>query len=116
MENQVDDENVDMEDVNASNLSDEQICAKLNDYETQIRIFSARKGYVKNKLDIEKESHNQMMETTQKLEEEIASIIEKIAFLEGKMLELLPCPVPHLSIILKLKLLRKDALSLLSAH
>ncbi|GFR22441.1 hypothetical protein TNCT_365691 [Trichonephila clavata] len=46
-------------------------------------------------LLIDKEFNGDMTETAKKLEEEIASIAKKIASLEGKMLELLPCPVPH---------------------
>ncbi|GFQ86073.1 hypothetical protein TNCT_348651 [Trichonephila clavata] len=44
---------------------------------------------------LKKESPNQTMEATQKLEEETASITEMIAFLEGKMLEFLSCSVSH---------------------
>ncbi|GFR17779.1 hypothetical protein TNCT_500871 [Trichonephila clavata] len=46
-------------------------------------------------LLIEKEFNGDMTETAKKLEGEIASIAEKIVTLEGKMLVLLPCPVPH---------------------
>ncbi|GFR00872.1 uncharacterized protein TNCT_52771 [Trichonephila clavata] len=46
-------------------------------------------------LLIENEFNGEMTETAKKLEEEATSTAEKIATLEGKMLELFPCPVPH---------------------
>ncbi|GFY50753.1 hypothetical protein TNIN_128111 [Trichonephila inaurata madagascariensis] len=44
--------------------------------------------------DIEKSSPGPTTETTQKLEDDAATLDEKIKDLEGNMLELLPCPVP----------------------
>ncbi|GFR25228.1 hypothetical protein TNCT_559701 [Trichonephila clavata] len=86
-----------MEDDDASILSDEQKCVKLKGFNKQIRIFTARKGYVTKMLDIERNNSNPMMETTQKLEEATDSLTERLQSLikiEGKMLEFLPCPVP----------------------
>ncbi|GFR18690.1 hypothetical protein TNCT_293201 [Trichonephila clavata] len=82
MEIQDDDQNVDMEDVSVSDLSDEHKCIKIKLAEKQFRIFNAREKYVTSMLGIEKESHNQATETAKKLEEETASILEKIAVLE----------------------------------
>ncbi|GFR22686.1 uncharacterized protein TNCT_607531 [Trichonephila clavata] len=66
MENQVDDQNVDMEDVNASNLSDEQKCAKLTRFEKQIQIFTARKDYGLA-LSIPQCKHNLKAKTSKKI-------------------------------------------------
>ncbi|GFQ99427.1 uncharacterized protein TNCT_367411 [Trichonephila clavata] len=93
MEFQYDVQSVDMEDVDASTLTDEQIC--ICDYDTKINIYDAREIYVGKMIRIEKEFNDESTETARKLEEEATSIAEKIASLESKMLELLPCPVPH---------------------
>ncbi|GFQ66499.1 hypothetical protein TNCT_546971 [Trichonephila clavata] len=95
MEFQDQDQSLDMEDVDASILTDEQICLMILDLETKINTFNARKGYVAKMLLIDREFNGDMKNTARKLEEETASINVTIASLEGKMLKLLPCPVPH---------------------
>ncbi|GFQ95983.1 hypothetical protein TNCT_559021 [Trichonephila clavata] len=97
MENRDKAQNVEMEDFDASDLTDLQLCAQLDAYHKQILIFTARKGYIKRMMDIETECSDDEdgTETKQKLDEENASIDEKIAVLEAKMLKILPCPVPQ---------------------
>ncbi|GFR11289.1 hypothetical protein TNCT_7621 [Trichonephila clavata] len=95
MEFQDEVQSVDMEDVDASTLTDEQISIMILDFETRIKIFNARKGYISKMLLIGTEFNGEMTETAKKLEEEATSIAKKIASLEVKMLELLPCPVPN---------------------
>ncbi|GFQ68058.1 hypothetical protein TNCT_179891 [Trichonephila clavata] len=48
--------------------------------------------YVTKMMDIDKGFNNQMTETVKKLEEETASIMEKIAFLEGPAEQVLRLP------------------------
>ncbi|GFR14972.1 hypothetical protein TNCT_351021 [Trichonephila clavata] len=84
-----------MEDLDASTLTDDQIFCTIHDYETKIKIYNARKIYIGKMIHIENEFNGEMTETAKKLEEEAASVAGKIAALEGKMLELFPCPMPH---------------------
>ncbi|GFT58573.1 uncharacterized protein TNCV_1250411 [Trichonephila clavipes] len=74
-----------------------------------MRIFSARKKYVAELLEIEKESNGLMTEMAQKSEEEMTSLDEKINILEGKMLELLPCPIALCSHNSKNKAVKRTA-------
>ncbi|GFW03390.1 hypothetical protein TNCV_4939231 [Trichonephila clavipes] len=94
MELQSDDQCVIMEKINPQTLTDQQKCTNLQSIDKQIRIFTARKYYVMEMLDIEKSIPGPTSETTQKLEADAASLDEKIKALEGNMLELLPCLVP----------------------
>ncbi|GFQ73868.1 uncharacterized protein TNCT_422711 [Trichonephila clavata] len=73
---------VDMEDVDASTLTDDQICFTILDYETKIKIYNARKTYVAKMILMENEFNGEMTETAKKLEEKATSIAEKIASLE----------------------------------
>ncbi|GFX75396.1 uncharacterized protein TNCV_1724101 [Trichonephila clavipes] len=59
----------------------------------EMRIFTARKTYVSELLEIEKVTNGPRTETAQKSEAEMTSLDEKINILEGKMNELLPCLV-----------------------
>ncbi|GFY27895.1 uncharacterized protein TNCV_243591 [Trichonephila clavipes] len=64
----------------------------------EMRIFSARKNYVSELLEIEEETNGPRTETAQKSEVEMKSLDEKINVLGGKMNEFLPCPIalcPH---------------------
>ncbi|GFX07220.1 uncharacterized protein TNCV_2971971 [Trichonephila clavipes] len=74
-----------------------------------MRIFFARKKYVSELLEIEKENNGPMTETAQKSEEEMTSLDEKINILEGKMLELLPCPIALCSHNSKNKAVKRTA-------
>ncbi|GFT45606.1 uncharacterized protein TNCV_1055591 [Trichonephila clavipes] len=93
MENLSVDQSVEMEEINPQIATDQQKCNNLQSIDKQIRIFVARKEYVSQMLDIEKSIPGPTTETTQKLEEDAASLDEKIKALEGNMSELLPCPV-----------------------
>ncbi|GFR32952.1 hypothetical protein TNCT_398631 [Trichonephila clavata] len=83
-----------MEDLSTSIRTDEQKCAELQSFGKQICIFTARREYVAEMINIEKSIPSRTPETTQKLEEVAASVDEKIKMLESKMFEFLPCPVP----------------------
>ncbi|GFQ86908.1 uncharacterized protein TNCT_111961, partial [Trichonephila clavata] len=83
-----------MEDISASTLTEEQRCTKISGLETQIQIFDARKNYVLTMIDIDKRNKHPLPETMPKLEGELKSVKEKIIFLEGKLNDSLPCPVP----------------------
>ncbi|GFV62595.1 hypothetical protein TNCV_2528201 [Trichonephila clavipes] len=57
MEQQADDQSIIMEDLGPpSPLTDEQRCMKLKSFEKEVWIFSARKDYVSEMLEIEKVS------------------------------------------------------------
>ncbi|GFT61933.1 uncharacterized protein TNCV_4497341 [Trichonephila clavipes] len=94
MENLSDDQSVIMEEFDPQNITDEQKCNNLKSIDKQIKIYTARKDYIKNMLNIEKSIPGPTNETSQLLEAEDAGLDDKIKALEGKMLEFLPCPVP----------------------
>ncbi|GFV96373.1 uncharacterized protein TNCV_2869511 [Trichonephila clavipes] len=94
MENLSDDQSVIMEEFDPQNITDEQKCNNLKSIDKQIKIYTARKDYIKNMLNIEKSIPGPTNETSQLLEAEAAGLDDKIKALEGKMLEFLPCPVP----------------------
>ncbi|GFW56099.1 probable RNA-directed DNA polymerase from transposon X-element [Trichonephila clavipes] len=83
-----------MEEFDPQNITDEQKCNNLKSIDKQIKIYTARKDYIKNMLNIEKSIPGPTNETSQQLEAEAAGLDDKIKALEGKMLEFLPCPVP----------------------
>ncbi|GFR30155.1 uncharacterized protein TNCT_240981 [Trichonephila clavata] len=83
-----------MEDISASTLTEEQRCTKISGLETQIQIFDARKDYVLTMIEIDKRNKHPLPETMPKLEGELKFVKEKIIFLEGKLNDSLPCPVP----------------------
>ncbi|GFW86181.1 uncharacterized protein TNCV_4778941 [Trichonephila clavipes] len=89
-----DDQSVIMEEIDPQNITDEQKCNNLKSIDKQIKIFTARKDYIRTMLNIEKSIPGPTNETFQKLEAEAAGLEEKIRALEGNMLEFLPCPVP----------------------
>ncbi|GFY62465.1 uncharacterized protein TNIN_135111 [Trichonephila inaurata madagascariensis] len=99
MEQAVDDQCINMEDLGPPTpLSDEQRCLKLKSFDKEVRIFSVRKDYISEMLEIEKTMPSPTPETTQKLETELRTLDDKIKELEGKMTEFLPCPIalcPH---------------------
>ncbi|GFQ99259.1 hypothetical protein TNCT_685361 [Trichonephila clavata] len=72
MENRDEAQNVEMEDSDASNPTDLQLCAQLDAYHNQILIFTARKGYIKKMMEIEADCSDDedATETKQKLDEE----------------------------------------------
>ncbi|GFR10282.1 hypothetical protein TNCT_437591 [Trichonephila clavata] len=77
------DQCVDMEDITASSLTEEQRCTKISGLETQIQIFDARKDYVLKMIEIDKKNKHPLPETMPKLEGELKFVKEKIIFLEG---------------------------------
>ncbi|GFW02630.1 hypothetical protein TNCV_2456441 [Trichonephila clavipes] len=82
-----------MEEINPQTVTDQQKCNHLQSIDKQIQIFTIRKNYVSQMLDVEKNIPGPTPENTLKLEEEAAGLDEKIKALEGNMSELLPCPV-----------------------
>ncbi|GFU51188.1 uncharacterized protein TNCV_966771 [Trichonephila clavipes] len=94
MENLCGDQSVIMEEIDPQTITDEQKCTNLKSIDKQIRVFTARKDYVMQMLNIEKSISGPTTETTQKLEADAAGLDEKIRAIEGNMLELLPFPVP----------------------
>ncbi|GFX78120.1 uncharacterized protein TNCV_5134681 [Trichonephila clavipes] len=93
MENLSVDQSVEMEEINPQTVTDQQKCNQLHSIDKQLKIFSVRKEYVSQMLDVEKTSLGPTPETILKLEEEASGLDEKIKALEGNMSELLPCPV-----------------------
>ncbi|GFU12848.1 uncharacterized protein TNCV_3574111 [Trichonephila clavipes] len=59
----------------------------------EIKIFSIRKDYVAKMLEVEESDPSNNKETKVTLEAELKSLEEKIAILEGKMTDYLPCPI-----------------------
>ncbi|GFX34057.1 uncharacterized protein TNCV_912581 [Trichonephila clavipes] len=59
----------------------------------EIKIFSIRKDYVAQMLEVEESDPSNNKETKVTLEAELKSLEEKIAILEGKMTDYLPCPI-----------------------
>ncbi|GFW43845.1 uncharacterized protein TNCV_2854781 [Trichonephila clavipes] len=94
IENMPEAQSVEMEEINPQTVTDQQKCKNLQSIDKQIRIFVARKEYVTQMLGNEKSIPGPTTETTQKLEDDAASLDDKIKALEGNMSELLPCPVP----------------------
>ncbi|GFV29540.1 hypothetical protein TNCV_4489941 [Trichonephila clavipes] len=82
---------------------------KLKSIEKEVRIFSARKDYVSDMLEIEKSIPSPTPEATQTLEAELMSLEEKIKVLEGKMTEYLPCPIHNY----KFKAVKRPAYSVI---
>ncbi|GFU45538.1 uncharacterized protein TNCV_4774461 [Trichonephila clavipes] len=96
MEAPVDDQCINMEDLGPPSppkFPDELRCSQIKSVQMEMRIFTARKTYVSELLEIEKETNGPRTETAQKSEAEMTSLDEKINILEGKMNELLPCPI-----------------------
>ncbi|GFQ96204.1 uncharacterized protein TNCT_211661 [Trichonephila clavata] len=90
----VDDQSVQMEDVSIpTHLSDEEKCAKLKCFEKEVNIFTARMDYVQDMLKIEKIDDTPNKETMEQLSSELQNLERKVKFLEGKVIEFLPCPV-----------------------
>ncbi|GFX03215.1 probable RNA-directed DNA polymerase from transposon X-element [Trichonephila clavipes] len=82
MENLSDDQSVIMEEIDPQNITDEQKCNNLKSIDKQIKIFTARKDYIRTMLNIEKSIPGPTNETTQKLEAEAAGLDDKIKALE----------------------------------
>ncbi|GFY62843.1 uncharacterized protein TNIN_429041 [Trichonephila inaurata madagascariensis] len=91
MEQQVDDQSVTMEDLGPPPppLTDEQRCLNLHGLDKEVSIFTARKDYITEMLEIEKSIPSPTPETTQAGggSEEFDA---KIKILEGKRTEFLP--------------------------
>ncbi|GFY77270.1 uncharacterized protein TNIN_236231 [Trichonephila inaurata madagascariensis] len=85
MENHSDDHSVIMEEIDPPTLTDEQKCTNLQSIDKQIRIFTARKDYITEMLNIEKSIPGPTTETTQKMEAEAASLDVEIKALEAKL-------------------------------
>ncbi|GFW90823.1 uncharacterized protein TNCV_2418181 [Trichonephila clavipes] len=83
MENLSDDHSVIMEENDPQNITDEQKCNNLKSIDKQIKIFTARKDYIRTMLNIEKSIPGPTNETSQKLEAEAAGLDEKIRALEA---------------------------------
>ncbi|GFV84658.1 uncharacterized protein TNCV_4296411 [Trichonephila clavipes] len=112
MEAPVDDQCINMEDLGPPSppkFPDELRCSQIKSVQMEMRIFTARKTYVSELLEIEKETNGPRTVTAQKSEEEITSLDEKINILEGKMLELLPCPIALCSHNSKNKAVKRTA-------
>ncbi|GFU20590.1 uncharacterized protein TNCV_3368741 [Trichonephila clavipes] len=84
MENLSDDQSVIMEEFDPQNITDEQKCNNLKSIDKQIKIYTARKDYIKNMLNIEKSIPGPTNETSQLLEAEAAGLDDKIKALEGE--------------------------------
>ncbi|GFV05285.1 uncharacterized protein TNCV_224971 [Trichonephila clavipes] len=82
MENLSDDQSVIMEELDPQNITDEQKCNNLKSIDKQIKIYTARKDYIKNMLNIEKSIPGPTNETSQLLEAEAAGLDDKIKALE----------------------------------
>ncbi|GFU08884.1 uncharacterized protein TNCV_1317851 [Trichonephila clavipes] len=82
MENLSDDQSVIMEEFDPQNITDEQKCNNLKSIDKQIKIYTARKDYIKNMLNIEKSIPGPTNETSQQLEAEAAGLDDKIKALE----------------------------------
>ncbi|GFW59863.1 nucleic-acid-binding protein from transposon X-element [Trichonephila clavipes] len=76
-----------------ANCSDEQRCMQIKSVAKEIKIFSIRKDYVAKMLEVEESDPSKYKETKVTLETELKSLEEKIAILEGKMTDYLPCPI-----------------------
>ncbi|GFT22325.1 hypothetical protein TNCV_3273201 [Trichonephila clavipes] len=76
MENLSDDQSVIMEEIDPQNITDEQKCNNLKSIDKQIKIFTARKDYIRTMLNIEKSITGPTNETSQKLEVEAAGLDE----------------------------------------
>ncbi|GFW09823.1 uncharacterized protein TNCV_868851 [Trichonephila clavipes] len=83
MENLSDDQSVIMEEFDPQNITDEQKCNNLKSIDKQIKIYTARKDYIKNMLNIEKSIPSPTNETSQQLEAEAAGLDDKIKALEA---------------------------------
>ncbi|GFW18967.1 uncharacterized protein TNCV_164831 [Trichonephila clavipes] len=83
MENLSDDQSVIMEEFDPQNITDEQKCNNLKSIDKQIKIYTARKDYIKNMLNIEKSIPGPTNETSQQLEAEAAGLDDKIKALEA---------------------------------
>ncbi|GFQ69702.1 uncharacterized protein TNCT_140391 [Trichonephila clavata] len=73
--------------------NDEQRCNTIKAFEKEVKIFSARKDYVAEMVQIETKDEHPNQETVSKLQEELKTLENKVLFLEGKVTESLPCPV-----------------------
>ncbi|GFU20548.1 uncharacterized protein TNCV_859531 [Trichonephila clavipes] len=82
MENLSDDQSVIVEEFDPQNITDEQKCNNLKSIDKQIKIYTARKDYIKNMLNIEKSIPGPTNETSQQLEAEAAELDDKIKALE----------------------------------
>ncbi|PRD27711.1 UNVERIFIED_CONTAM: hypothetical protein NCL1_34574 [Trichonephila clavipes] len=86
MEAPVDDQCINMEDLGPPSppkFPDELRCSQIKSVQMEMRIFTARKTYVSELLEIEKETNGPRMETAQKSEAEMRSLDEKINILEA---------------------------------
>ncbi|GFU02606.1 uncharacterized protein TNCV_3755211 [Trichonephila clavipes] len=95
MEAPVDDQCITMEDLGPiqPKFPDEQRCMQIKSIAKEIKIFSIRKDYVAKMLELEESDPSNNKETKVTLEAELKSLEEKIAILEGKMTDYLPCPI-----------------------
>ncbi|GFQ77648.1 hypothetical protein TNCT_508511 [Trichonephila clavata] len=106
----VNDLSVHMEDLSSPQpFNDEEKCTKIGMYEQQIRIFDARKDYLLNMLEIEKTGPRPSTATMEKLNAEMRNIDEKIKNLEGKLNDLMPCPVALCNHNFKFKAAKRHA-------
>ncbi|GFT44829.1 hypothetical protein TNCV_3688671 [Trichonephila clavipes] len=84
MENQSENRSVIMEESNPPTLPDEQKYTNWQSIDKQIIIFTARKDYVTEMLEIEKSIPGPTTEITQKLEAESTRLDERIKALEQR--------------------------------
>ncbi|GFX59857.1 hypothetical protein TNCV_4131001 [Trichonephila clavipes] len=78
MENLSADQSIEMEETIPQTVTDQQKCNHLKSIDTQIEIFTIRKTYISQMLDVEKRNPGLTPETTLKLEEEAAGLDEQI--------------------------------------
>ncbi|GFV88975.1 uncharacterized protein TNCV_4911771 [Trichonephila clavipes] len=86
MEAPVEDQCINMEDLGPPSppkFPDELRCSQIKSVQMEMRIFTARKTYVSELLEIEKETNGPRTETAQKSEAEMTSLDEKINILEA---------------------------------
>ncbi|GFW84128.1 uncharacterized protein TNCV_4877911 [Trichonephila clavipes] len=88
---------------------DEQRCMQIKGIAKEIKIFSIRKEYVAKMLEVEESDLSYNKETKVTLEVELKSLEEKIAILEGKMTDFLPCPIALCSHNIKSKAVKRTA-------
>ncbi|GFR01589.1 uncharacterized protein TNCT_60281 [Trichonephila clavata] len=88
------DQSVHMDDISIPNSqNDEQKCNKIKAFKKEVNIFSARKDYVAEMIQIETNEDNPNQATIEQLQAEQKNLERKVLFLEGKVTESLPCPV-----------------------
>ncbi|GFR08060.1 uncharacterized protein TNCT_545391 [Trichonephila clavata] len=88
------DQSVHMDDISILNSQNDELkCNKIKAFEKEVHIFSARKDYVAEMIQIETNDDNPNLATIEQLQAEQKNLERKVIFLEGKVTESLPYPV-----------------------